>query len=76
MRNSEYRDRRAIKIFQNHGGQANDQEKMNVQLHQEVKQTKDEEVIRVLSRKVTAQLKDIAVEQQRKKSDYFELRNQ
>ena len=47
------------------------QEKMNVQLHQEVKQTKDEEVIRVLSRKVTAQLKDIAVEQQRKKSDYF-----
>ena len=52
------------------------QEEMNVQLHQEVKQTKDEEVIRVLSRKVTAQLKDIAVEQQRKKSDYFELRNQ
>ena len=26
------------------------QEKMNVQLHQEVKQTKDEEVIRLLSR--------------------------
>ena len=24
MRNSEYRDRRANKIFQNHGGQAND----------------------------------------------------
>lgn len=30
------------------------QEEMNVQLYQEVKQIKDEEVIRVLSRKVTA----------------------